>query len=201
MASQFICDVPEGARVESSCIVCSAMFQYRRLPGQRGRIRRFCSPSCRMDQVKRQKKSYSRRRVLAQPCAHCGEMFHAAYTKVPGHGLYCSPSCSAARLKVHKDRRTGKRLSNKRRRARLRGASIEVFADVEIFDRDAWRCGLCGLKVDKRFKHPHKMAASLDHIVPLAAGGSHTRLNVQCAHWLCNSRKTWVGGGQLRLLP
>lgn len=38
---------------------------------------------------------------------------------------------------------------------------------------------------------------TLDHIIPLAAGGAHTYANVQLAHFLCNSRKS-DGDAQLR---
>jgi 5-methylcytosine-specific restriction endonuclease McrA len=34
------------------------------------------------------------------------------------------------------------------------------------------------------------MAATLDHIVPLAKGGLHVMENVACAHHACNSDKS-----------
>ncbi len=92
-----------------------------------------------------------------------------------------------------------RRQAHHRRRARKRNATVERFSSAEIYERDGWRCGICGKAVDRRLKAPHHMAASLDHIMPLAVGGSHSRSNVQLAHWICNSRKTWVGGGQLKL--
>ena len=33
------------------------------------------------------------------------------------------------------------------------------------------------------------MSVSLDHVVPLSRGGSHTLGNVRCAHLICNIRK------------
>jgi len=44
------------------------------------------------------------------------------------------------------------------------------------------------------------MSASLDHILPFAAGGAHLKANVQCSHLRCNIRKRTGGGGQLRLI-
>jgi 5-methylcytosine-specific restriction endonuclease McrA len=38
-----------------------------------------------------------------------------------------------------------------------------------------------------------------DHIVPLAAGGAHSYLNIQCACHECNSKKRDGPGGQLLL--
>jgi hypothetical protein len=61
-------------------------------------------------------------------------------------------------------------------------------------------CGICGKKVNKKHKHPHKQAATLDHIIPLSKGGKHEKKNVQLAHYSCNSRKNnRVGIDQLRL--
>ncbi|MFJ9212987.1 HNH endonuclease [Streptomyces sp. NPDC102264] len=33
-------------------------------------------------------------------------------------------------------------------------------------------------------------APSIDHVIPLARGGTHEPANVQCAHWLCNAIKS-----------
>lgn len=36
---------------------------------------------------------------------------------------------------------------------------------------------------------PDRLAPTLDHIIPLAAGGTHEPSNCQCAHFSCNSAK------------
>jgi 5-methylcytosine-specific restriction endonuclease McrA len=51
-----------------------------------------------------------------------------------------------------------------------------------VFERDGWVCGICGDDVEPD-------DASLDHIVSMSNGGSHTYDNVQCAHTACNVRK------------
>jgi len=74
---------------------------------------------------------------------------------------------------------------------------------MEIFERDGWRCGLCGHKVNPQVKYPHPRSASLDHIVPLSKGGDHARANTQLACLVCNiSKQANVGGNgeQLRLI-
>jgi len=68
-----------------------------------------------------------------------------------------------------------------------------------VFERDGWRCRLCGELVDRTKQAPHPRSPSVDHIVPLAKGGAHTYANVQCAHFGCNSKKGARDGGQLRL--
>ncbi len=85
------------------------------------------------------------------------------------------------------------------RRARKRGVEAERFTSAEIAERDGWRCGICGKRIGRTIKWPNPRSLSLDHIVPLSAGGDHTKVNVQAAHLICNQRK-YVGGAQLRLL-
>ncbi len=77
-----------------------------------------------------------------------------------------------------------------RRRARKRGVEIESFSLAEIAERDGWICGICGAEVDPLLLWPDQMCASLDHIVPLAAKGPHTRGNCRLAHWICNIRRS-----------
>ena len=81
------------------------------------------------------------------------------------------------------------RARNQRRRARKRGVECEAFTNLEVFERDAWTCGLCGKPVNRRRRYPDQLSASLDHVVPLSLGGSHTRANVQLTHLRCNLSK------------
>lgn len=80
-------------------------------------------------------------------------------------------------------------MRNHRQRARVYGVAYEPFNRIEVFDQDGWRCGICHKKIDKRLKFPHPKSVSLDHIVPMFEGGSHTRVNAQAAHFICNSVK------------
>jgi hypothetical protein len=54
---------------------------------------------------------------------------------------------------------------------------------LEIYTRDGWRCGYCGEPVTQS-------NASLDHIVPQCAGGSHRKANLRTACLMCNSIKS-----------
>jgi 5-methylcytosine-specific restriction endonuclease McrA len=47
---------------------------------------------------------------------------------------------------------------------------------------------------------PHPKAPTIDHIVPLAAGGDDIKANVQLAHFLCNSVKSNQGGNEQLIL-
>jgi 5-methylcytosine-specific restriction endonuclease McrA len=44
-------------------------------------------------------------------------------------------------------------------------------------------------RVDPKLRWPDLMAATLDHIIPIAQGGTHEPRNVQLAHFSCNVRK------------
>lgn len=82
--------------------------------------------------------------------------------------------------------------SSQRRRARLAGVPQEPIDRDLLYQRDGGKCGLCGRKVAKR-------DLSLDHIIPIMAGGPHTYANVQLAHTNCNKRRGHRGPAQMRL--
>lgn len=86
-----------------------------------------------------------------------------------------------------------------KREDRLKDAFIEAVSRVKVFERDRWTCMLCGKPVSRSRKSPHPMAPVVDHIIPVARGGTHEYKNVQCAHHGCNSKKSANMIGQLRL--
>lgn len=87
----------------------------------------------------------------------------------PRH-MTCSEPCRIA----HRERRR----SERRRIRRL-----------EIFERDQWRCWLCGDGIDRELQVPHRMAATVDHVQPRIFGGSDDPSNLRAAHHSCNSRR------------
>lgn len=91
------------------------------------------------------------------------------------------------------------KIYNHEKKARKRKATIERFSPIEIYERDQWVCQLCKKKVNKRLKNPNPLSPSLDHIIPLALGGAHSRQNTHLAHLICNQRAHLGGIKQLRL--
>jgi 5-methylcytosine-specific restriction endonuclease McrA len=75
------------------------------------------------------------------------------------------------------------------RRAAKAGVGSEVFDSEEIFQRDNWICWLCGDEASRDAPKGDPLRATLDHVIPLARGGAHTRVNVRCAHLRCNLKK------------
>lgn len=87
------------------------------------------------------------------------------------------------------------------RRARKAAAEIEVVEPLYIFERDNWRCHLCGKTVDRHLNGRHPLGPTLDHVIPLSRGGEHSRANVALAHRRCNTRKgNRAAGEQLALV-
>jgi 5-methylcytosine-specific restriction endonuclease McrA len=79
-----------------------------------------------------------------------------------------------------------KKYSPKRRRIYSNGENIDR---MYVFERDNWVCHLCKSVIDSSLRFPHALAATLDHIVPLGAGGTHTLDNVAASHAQCNHLK------------
>lgn len=125
-----------------------------------------------------------------RPCVGCGLSTGATHAGTN----YCE-QCRAASIKQQR------RASKARRRATERGLEAERFDPLEILMRDGWRCHICGVSTPKRLRGTYNdRAPELDHIVPLAKGGQHTRINTACACRKCNGTKADNIVGQLRLV-
>jgi hypothetical protein len=97
----------------------------------------------------------------------------------------CSDECSAMLKKAQKARNGG----GHRIRARHYGGEWHRgITPLSIFQASGWTCQLCLGPVDPREKTGLWMP-TMDHIVPMARGGGHTRENLQLAHMICNSYK------------
>lgn len=108
-------------------------------------------------------------RVWVQgPCAWCGEQFLAA------RGKYCSDTCKN-RASVHRHLSKHGRFSVSQRDRAV------------IYERDKFKCYLCGKHVDVSLPYPDAWGPSLDHVVPQSHGGSHDADNLRLAHLMCNS--------------
>lgn len=127
----------------------------------------------------RQRNPYQPKSWRPCVCRGCGQDFLGNNKQ----RTYCSQTCRSA----FKNRDNWKHLNN--RRARLRAVWVESFDRREIFERDGWICGLCSERVDPAVQHPDPASASLDHVIPIALGGEHSRGNAQLAHLSCNVRK------------
>jgi hypothetical protein len=153
--------------------------------------RKYCSSECVVEANRRcQREWYWERRgnFVVSICSDCG--------------------VEVARLRKKCDECLRRNRSDARRRAKARRALLRSEVTVErvgiryVAERDQCRCGLCGGRVNMALRVPHPKAPTVDHVVPLSLGGSHTKANLQLAHFICNSLKGAVRGRdeQLRMV-
>ena len=186
---------------EQCCPVCGVIYHPTNRPGRQKTCSRDCSRLLRSPRLPVPyvpQPAWMRRpapvrslpplrpRWYAGLCAECGTPFiHKR------RGQFCSDDCA---------KHTQRRLARHRRRALQVAAFVAPVYRRKIFERDKWHCKLCRKPVARTKQVPHPKAPVLDHIVPLASGGTHEPANVQCAHFLCNSLKSAGGGGEQLLL-
>lgn len=72
---------------------------------------------------------------------------------------------------------------------------------TELADRDGTQCGICSTNVDMTLVFPNTMRASVDHIQPVACGGTNDPENLQLAHLHCNFIKSSRDGFTLEASP
>lgn len=127
-------------------------------------------------------------RFVSCQCRRCGCWWLGDRLAGSNRETYCSDRCGSA------DARD-------RRRARQRSAFVAPVSRFEVFSRDAYRCHICWKQTDPSKVVPHPRAPTIDHVIPLARGGTHEPANVATACFRCNSLKGDRGGGeQLALL-
>lgn len=173
-----------------------------------------CRP-CRGKSAK--PKSQTGRKLLIDTyrfCLACGSKFRAGSVGA----RTCSPSCTSRLVqttrrgiplvKVRKAdlpawQRAQDAIRSSRRQSAVRIGKVEDVDPLRVFDRDRWKCHLCGRKVDRMLPGIDRLGPTLDHLVPLSEGGEHSYANVRLAHRSCNSGKgtgSRPGGEQLALL-
>jgi len=170
--------------------------------GDRNRARKRSSYAANVDVHRDRSKNW--REANKELYRSIGRAYAAAHrdaAKEKARAWYqANPDRAKSNVKAYRDNNSDKvRALCAVRRARVRGVDAERVSPKELFDRDGWVCGLCFLKVKKSLRYPHPMSASMDHIVPISTGGVHRMSNLQCAHLICNVKKSAGPGGQLRL--
>jgi hypothetical protein len=118
-------------------------------------------------------------------CLQCGVEFTPQYGRA--HASYCSNACCYTR-------------NYTLRRNLITDPANDNIDPFVVFDRDDWRCQLCGVSTPRKLRGTYEPSApELDHIIPVSKGGMHTYLNTQCACRRCNIKKGNKILGQMRL--
>lgn len=113
-------------------------------------------------------------------CKQCGCTFYSQHP----NAKYCSKRCK---------NRKKQRGNSIRSRCRKYGVFYDSTVKPEVvIERDIGICQICGKvcnRDDRRWGAFGPDFPTVDHIVPLAKGGTHTWGNVQCVCAICNSYK------------
>lgn len=181
------------ARVKVECEVCLSPFT-----AHKDTKKRTCSPECSAKRSSMMYKMKAAAAKMAAPpkiCKMCGVQI-GQDEGARGRHKFCSVECANKndRLKYG---------GNNRRRARRHGVPYEPVNKIKVFDRDAWRCQMCGVKTPKKLMGSFDdKAPELDHRIPMAMGGPHSYDNVQCSCRKCNLAKGgYSASGQMNLFP
>jgi 5-methylcytosine-specific restriction endonuclease McrA len=118
-------------------------------------------------------------------CNECSKDFFSVKKK-----RYCSDSCLNKR---------SNRVKEIKRRTKLKeNGKIDYTITIDkLIKRDKRVCKICGDKVNKKdfittdegYFIAGDYYPSIDHILPVSKGGTHTWDNVQLAHRICNTDK------------
>lgn len=118
-------------------------------------------------------------------CPKCG-ISHTAKIK----NAMCAPCATAANAaSIRRARKAkGGRDRSILDRVKRYGVRMETVNKKKVYERDKYKCYVCGIKVviSEAYK-PNQ--ATLDHVIPLSVGGSHTYDNVRTCCHVCNTKK------------
>lgn len=205
--------MPKTQRGVSSCKNCGKSLVNKEGPG---RNRRWCeSVPCKSAQRRQDQERYTKRAkvrgvvrsqtVFTRTCAQCAAVFQTKNYRARSCGPECGKTIflkamEARRVRLVPLRKIG---SNYRRRARYYGVPYEKVDAGFVFERDGWRCQICGDKTPARLRGTtDPKSPELDHRIPMSRGGSHSYDNVQVACRECNARKGFRNSaGQTTLFP
>lgn len=133
--------------------------------------------------------------MLTKTCKTCGTLllpFIASGTATSSSSL--CPTCADAKAK------RAKATHRIARKAKQREVGVEKVDLILVFERDGWKCHICGSQTDRMKRGTYADdAPELDHIITIADGGEHSYRNTACACRACNIRKGSRSFGQLHL--
>jgi predicted nucleic acid-binding Zn ribbon protein len=104
---------------------------------------------------------------------------------------FCSMECNLADWNRRNPgrKRVTDREHVRRRRARILATQTDRFTDKDVRMAHGDICYLCDEKINFRLRFPNPKSPSLDHVIPLSRGGTHTLDNAAMVHYVCNQKK------------
>lgn len=139
-----------------------------------------------------------------KPCGDCGELLPLESYNINGHKTGPKSMCrDCERVRNVAWREANptywhawqkanpqktRDISNRRRAKKFSREHEKIDRDL-VFERDEYECKLCSTPLMMDAKFPHPLSPTLDHIIPLNKGGHHLYINLQAAHFRCNTAK------------
>lgn len=123
-------------------------------------------------------------KIYKRVCEVCGKEFETPFP----YAVTCSKECSKFLKRNKHDHRIELLKSN---------GEVDTSITLDkLIERDEGICHICGEKIDKEdysyidgVKCVGNSYPSIDHVIPVSKGGTHTWDNVKLAHMVCNARK------------
>lgn len=190
-----------GKRLTLRCTVCGHVFE----KSKGGYQHRFTCPKCAAREIEQAAEQMRRRRFersqqleaarewrgsVARICKECGDPF---FLEVEG-ACYCSERCrnrarNRRQAESRKARGVGQGTHRRRMRVEVTPATYDRSVTLDaVYRKFNGVCCSCGRRTHRTKKY-EPLQATLDHVVALANGGTHTWDNVQLLCHRCNSEK------------
>lgn len=139
--------------------------------------------------------------IKPRRCAECAGVFK--WRKETQGNTCCSEACRTARLLKHylsnrvddTEKRRRKRAHQKRvnQRRKERGWRRKDGRWMAVCERDGWVCWVCHEPIDPARTRLDRLSGTVDHVIPISAGGSDDDHNLRAAHLSCNVRRWHLG--------
>lgn len=167
-------------RIKLKCKCCGNVVERVKSTVKRNNVKcEYCEEAKRLQEARQKMVRFFialKDAKTPKQCVACGKLFTSAYSTQK----YCSDKC----------KRSG---STYRSRCKHYGVYYDPSVTrIKVVRRDKNTCQICGKTCnpkDRSWGSSGPDFPTLDHIIPLAKGGTHTWDNVQCACGICNSYK------------
>lgn len=194
---------------EQTCKQCSKTFRSYK-------VKEFCCSTCRKNHTIAIKEAYKKPKAKhTEVCTNCKEQYETSSCT----SKYCSYECSYAyKIKqkpIHNtkckecakffsgtnkskvfcsvtcsDKYKNRKKETTRRRRIVKNGKVNWDISIErLMKRDGCNCYLCGERVDMNVDTNDDRYPSIEHVIPVCKGGTHTWGNVKLAHRGCNTAK------------
>lgn len=154
-----------------NCIVCNLSM------ASKHNTQKKCN-NCKSLKLRKKTKPYLFQDFI---CSHCNLPYQSTKAN--------KGKCKACIKKITRKPSKKKKTSDHIERAKKKGVVYEKINIESIYKRDGYKCTSCSCVVVKS-KTYQSNQATIDHVIPISKGGSHTIDNVVTMCMSCNAKKS-----------